>query len=54
MLYPAMPKQELQKWAMVHGVESSLQIPARILQSRTNREHSTWLWIHRQSELPIG
>lgn len=53
MLYPGMPKAELLSWATVHGVENSLHIPTRVLQSRAAREYSTWLWIYKQSEVPI-
>ena len=53
MLYPGMPKEELLSWATIHGVEHTLNIPTRVLQSRASREYSTWLWIYKQSEVPI-
>lgn len=52
-LYPNMSKSELTTWAQVHGLESLLQIPARIVQNKVQEDHSAWLWIYKQSTIPL-
>ena len=52
-LYPNMPKSELITWAQIHGLEAQLQIPARIVQNKIREDHSAWLWIYKQSSIPL-
>ena len=52
-LYPNMPKSELITWAQIHGLEAQLRIPARIVQNKIKEDHSVWLWIHKQSAIPL-
>ena len=52
-LYPNMPKSELTTWATVHGLESQLQIPVRIVQNKVHEDHSAWLWIYKQSTISL-
>ena len=52
-IFPEMDQDSLKRWALKHGVSHALQIPAKLLQSRTSGSHASWLWVHRQNNTPI-
>ncbi|MEC7984455.1 MAG: DEAD/DEAH box helicase [Myxococcota bacterium] len=52
-LYPNMSYEELQEWASMHGLERALNIPARMLQSRVKEDQAAWLWVYKQSDIPL-
>ena len=52
-LYPNMPYDELIEWAAIHGLERALNIPARMLQNRVKEDQAAWLWVYKQSDIPL-